>query len=143
MVNVSPPFVRSTYFSLLQERKPRVPVVNPLVQKIWPSILDKFKIQEDSIIFDWSNLQVGSALHTLSTEALEFGERALAWGTFARGDYRKLCELFVYYLDGPGSVPNFMFHQPGACHEARFMADSLYLLTLQMTQKISNIMNLE
>ena len=109
---MSPPFVRSTYFSLLQERKPRVPVVNPLVQKIWPSILDKFKIQEDSIIFDWSNLQVGSALHTLSTEALEFGERALAWGTFARGDYRKLCELFVYYLGGPDLFETSAFISP-------------------------------
>ena len=117
-----------------------------MVQKIWPSILDKFKIQEDIIIFYWSNLQVGSALHTLTTEALEFGKRALAWGTCARGDYRKLCELFVYYLGGPagpGFVPNFSFHPPVSCHEARSMADSLYLLTLQMTQNISNIIKLE
>ena len=112
-------------------------------QKIWPSILDKVNIQEDIVILDWNNLQVGSALHTLNTEALDFGKRVLAWGTFARGDDRKLCERFVYYLCGPGSVPNFSFHHPGACHEARFMANSLYLLALQMTQKISNIMNIE
>ena len=80
-VNVSPPcmkYIFLTLWQLLQEKKPRIPVVNSSVrlQKIWPSILDKLKIQEDIIIFVWSNL------HTHTTEALEFGKRALAWGTF-------------------------------------------------------------
>ena len=47
----------------------------------------------------------------------------------------------VFYLGG--NVDCFSFHQPGACHEARFMADSLYILTLAMTDSIVNIMNME
>jgi hypothetical protein len=32
-------------------------------------------------------------LYELAKEALQFGERALTLETFARGDYRKLCEM--------------------------------------------------
>jgi hypothetical protein len=78
----------------------------------------------------------------MAKEALKFGSRALSPETFARGDYRKLCELFVFFYLG-GDVPGFHFHQPGACHEARFMADALYILTLRMTQKIANLLNEE
>ena len=46
-------------------------------QKIWPSFLDKVNIQEDTNIFDWSTLQVDSALQALTTEALEFGKGLL------------------------------------------------------------------
>src|SRR6218665_1520151 len=92
-------------------------------------------------LFDWSCVQVGSELHSMALEALQFGQRALELNTFARGDYKKVCELFVVYLGG--KVDNFLFHQPGACREARFLADALYLLTLQMTKKLTNIMNKE
>lgn len=77
----------------------------------------------------------------MALEALQFGQRALELNTFARGDYKKVCELFVVYLGG--EVNNFLFHQPGACHEARFLADALYLFTLQMRKKLTNIMNKE
>jgi hypothetical protein len=32
-------------------------------------------------------------------------------------------------------------YQPGACHEARFMADAFYILTLRMTQRRTNLPN--
>ena len=51
------------------------------------------------------------------------------------------CELMVFYLGG--EVTNFHLHQPGASHEACFMADAQYLLLLQMTSKITDIMNQE
>lgn len=87
------------------------------LQKAWPSIKSEVDKMENLVRFDYSKLQVGSPLYELTLEALEFGKRALAIGTFARGDYKKVCELFVFYLGG--DVPNFHFHQPGACHEAR------------------------
>jgi hypothetical protein len=87
------------------------------LQKAWPSIKPAIDKLEDLVRFDWSKLQVGSSLHQITLEALEFGKRALAVGTFAKGDYKKLCQLVVFYLGG--DVPNFHFHQPGACHEAR------------------------
>jgi hypothetical protein len=73
--------------------------------------------------FIWKTLQVGSPLYEIAKEALEYGSRVLSLETFARGDYRRLYELFVFYLGG--DIPGFHFHQPGACHEARFMADAL------------------
>lgn len=36
-----------------------------------------------------------------------------------------------------GEVTNFQFLQPGAHHQARFMADCLYLLTMQMTRNMN------
>jgi uroporphyrinogen-III decarboxylase len=53
----------------------------------------------------------------------------------------KIPPLFVFYLGG--DVPGFRFHQPGASHEARFMADASYILTLRMTQRIRNVLNEE
>ncbi|XP_065658092.1 uncharacterized protein LOC136082603 [Hydra vulgaris] len=93
----------------------------------------------DLVRFDWSQLQVESPLYEIAKKALEFGKEALASKTFVRNDYRKLCELFVFYLGG--EVPGLCFHQPGACHEARFMADALYILTLRITDKITMIMS--
>jgi hypothetical protein len=88
------------------------------LQKVWPSVKEDIDKMEGLIKFNWKTLQVGSPLYELAKEALQFGERALTLETFARGDYRKLCEMFVFYLGG--EVPGFHFHQPGACHEARY-----------------------
>ena len=87
------------------------------LKKVWPSVKEDIDKMEGLIKFNWKTLQVGSPLYELAKEALQFGERALTLETFARGDYRKLCEMFVFYL---GEVPGFHFHQPGACHEARY-----------------------
>lgn len=109
------------------------------LQKVWPSVKEKVDKMEEITIFNWKTLQVGSPLYETAKEALEFGKRALALNSFARGDYRKLCELYVVYLGG--DVPGFKFHQPGACHEARFMADAQYILTLWMTENITRVSN--
>jgi hypothetical protein len=93
------------------------------LQKVWPSVKEDIDKMEGLIKFNWKTLQVGSPLYELAKEALQFGERALTLETFARGDYRKLCEMFVFYLGG--EVPGFHFHQPGACHEARYFCCSL------------------
>jgi hypothetical protein len=44
-----------------------------------------------------------------------------------------LCELLSFFLGA--DIPDFSFKQPGAHHEARVVADCLYLLVLQITQK--------
>lgn len=113
------------------------------LQKAWPDVKKELNNKEsiELIRYDWSKLQVGSPLYITAQNALQYGKRALTLEVFARGDYKQLCELFVYYLGG--DVPNLYLHQPGACHEARFMADALYLLTLRMTDKIARIMNEE
>ena len=87
------------------------------LQKVWPSVKVEVDKLEGLVRFDWSTLQTGSPLHEIALEALEYGKRALTLGVFARGDYKKLCEMFVFYLGG--DVPGIHFHQPGACHEAR------------------------
>jgi hypothetical protein len=115
------------------------------LQKAWSSVKEEVDKMDNLTKFEWKTLQVGSPLYEMAKEALEYGSRALSLETFARGDYRKLCELFVFYLGG--DVRGFRFHQPGACHEARFMPDALYIafyiLTLRMTQRITNVLNEE
>ena len=110
------------------------------LQRAWPEIKDKLDCN-NLTKFDWSKLRVGSSIYNIAKMALQYGERALKIGVFARGDYIKLCELMVFHLGG--EVTNFHLHQPGACHEARFKADAQYLLLLQMTSKITDIMNHE
>ena len=90
------------------------------LQKAWPEIQDKLDCN-NLTKFDWSKLRAGS-IYNIAKSALQYGERALKIGVFARGDYKKLCELMIFYLGG--KVTNFHLHQPGACHEARFMADA-------------------
>jgi hypothetical protein len=72
---------------------------------------------EELVKFTSKTHQVGSLLYELASKALQFGKRALTWETFLRGDYKKLCELFVFYL---GVVLGFHFLQPGTCYEARY-----------------------
>ena len=61
------------------------------------------------------------------------------YNALLRNDYRHFCKLLVLYL--VGDVPNFQFHQSGACHEARLMADGLFILTLRLTQNITKLMD--
>src|SRR6218665_4040717 len=113
------------------------------LQKVWPDVAKSIQAAASGnklcligVVF---RLDQSSTI-IMALEALQFGQRALELYTFARADYKKVCELFVVYLGG--EVNNyFLFHQPGACHEARFLADALYLFILQMTKKLTNIMN--
>ena len=87
------------------------------LQSKWPEYKNKIDKMDNIKKFDWKTLTVGSALYQLALDALEYGKRALVLEKFARGDYKQLCELMVFYLGG--EVQGFKFHQPGACHEAR------------------------
>ena len=63
------------------------------LQKAWPVLkqsLDSLPDLGQLTRFDWATLQVGSPLYIIAREALEYGQRALAVGTFTRGDYRKM-----------------------------------------------------
>ena len=64
----------------------------------------------------------------LCNETAQFCKTALLQGIFQRGDYKYLTKLTAIYLGV--EVEKFKFLQPGANHEARFMADCLYLLVL-------------
>jgi hypothetical protein len=63
---------------------------------------------EEPVKFTSKTLHVGSPSYKLASKALQFGKRALTWETFSRGDYKKLCKLFVFY---PGVVLGFLFKQ--------------------------------
>jgi hypothetical protein len=105
------------------------------LRELWPHIFQDVKKLERIVKFNWSQdaFRSGTLLHQLALETKEFCSTALKRETFQRGDYKYLCELLAFFLGA--DIPNFSFKQPGAHHDARFMADSLYLLVLQMTQK--------
>ncbi len=87
--------------------------------------------------FDYENCDPTEKKFAL--EAKELCQNLLEKKSFKRGDYEYLVTLCYIYLGG--EVTNFKFRQPGGCHEARFMADSLYILVLNMTHGILNILN--
>jgi len=105
------------------------------LKAIWPEIHQEVNKLEKVVKFNWSQdvFRPGTVLHQLAMQTKEFCTTALKRDIFARGDYKYLCELLAYFLGA--DIPNFSFKQPGAHHDARFMADCLYLLVLQMTQK--------
>ena len=50
----------------------------------------------------------------------------------------EVCKLASFFLEA--EIYDFKFHQPCACHEARFLADATNILTPFMTKDISNIL---
>jgi hypothetical protein len=105
------------------------------LQQLWPQIYLEVNKLENIVKFRWSQdaFRPGTLLHQLAEETKDFCITALKRNIFQRGDYRYLCELLAFFLGA--DIPDFSFKQPGAHHDARFMADCLYLLVLQMTQK--------
>ena len=97
------------------------------LQDIWPKIREIVD-QENLRKFNWNRPEFapGTVLNQLCNET------ALLQGTFQRGDYKYLTELTAIYLGV--EVKKFKSLQPVANHEARFMADCLYLLVLQMNR---------
>ena len=57
-------------------------------------------------------------------------EEHLAAGEFPRGDFRELNKLLV--VCPAGNLPNFRFRWPSACHRARFMAQSIHYLKMEL-----------
>ena len=97
-----------------------------ILQKLWPQIYEDVNKFERIVKFDWSQdaFRPGSLLFKLALDTKEFCITALYKNTFQRGDYKYLCELMAFFLGA--ELSNFSFKQPGAHHEARFMADCIY-----------------
>ena len=79
----------------------------------------------------------------MAEKSLAFCKDALKSDLFPRNDYKHLCQYVVAYLDSPDSVSQFRIHKPAACHEARFMADSLYILAMELTQPNTNFLSIK
>ena len=65
-----------------------------------------------------------------ASEALSFLQTSLDDHLFLRGDYKYLVQLSTAWLGG--SVTNFKFHIPMACHHPRFMGKAISYLTLDL-----------
>jgi hypothetical protein len=109
----------SHFMEALTEEKTKAPRKGLYVklQKVWPAVKNEIDKMEEPVKFTLKTLHVGSSLYELASKALQFGKRALTWETFSRGDYKKLCKLFVFHM---GVVLGFHFLKPGAYHEARY-----------------------
>ena len=82
-------------------------------------------------LFDWEKYSEQKFLTCRAKQSLEWAEDNLQNNTFPRDDYKELNELIVVYLGGEvhgGFVPKCK----GAMHDARFMADSIYLLSMEL-----------
>ena len=72
-------------------------------------------------------------MHEKAKSVLKWAEQHMKSSSFSRDDYRELCCLVVEYLGGNLSVSGKpQLRKPGAMHEARFMADALYILKMTL-----------
>ena len=87
---------------------------------------------------DWqrNDLKICSVLCTVAEEAKTFLTNATTDMVFSRNVYGIVCKLASFFLGA--KIKDFNFHQPGPCHEARVLADAIYIRTLYMTKDISN-----
>ena len=85
---------------------------------------------------DESALQVGCELHRIYLESISFISYALEHEVFPRGDYKHLQYLAFAMNIKSKKLNNFKIYQPGACHDARFMAYAIYLVTLDITSPV-------
>nr|XP_047142900.1 uncharacterized protein LOC124817136 [Hydra vulgaris] len=87
--------------------------------------------------FPEQDLFVGSDLCKLYLKSKKFVTKALEHEIFPRNDYRHLVEYLAYYMNVKSEkLNNFHIYQPGACHNARFMAYAIYFLMLDMTSTV-------
>nr|XP_047139144.1 uncharacterized protein LOC105844719 [Hydra vulgaris] len=87
--------------------------------------------------FPEQDLIVGSDLCKLYLKSKKFVTKALEHEIFPRNDYRHLVEYLAYYMNVKSEkLNNFHIYQPGACHNARFMAYAIYFLMLDMTSTV-------
>ena len=79
---------------------------------------------------NWNLMWPDSVFFELANDTKLFLTTLLSRGIIGnnRTEYRRMVKFAVFYLGG--KVENFYFHQPPPCHEARFMADAIYLLML-------------
>ena len=82
-------------------------------------------------LFNWEEFSSEQFIIDRAKQSLAWAEWHLTQGTFPRDDYRELNELIVVYLGG--NIPGgFKPKRKGAMHDARFMADSIYLLSMEL-----------
>ena len=103
------------------------------LRKLWLQFYKEVNKLKRTVKFNWPQdaFRPSKLLYQLAVDTKEF--TAPHKNTFQRGDYKYLCELLAFFLGAES--PKFLIKQPGAHYDARFMADSLYSLVLQMTQK--------
>ena len=82
-------------------------------------------------LFNWDEFSEQTFLIDRARQALAWVEWHLLQQTFPRDDYKELTELIAVFLGG--QVPGgFKPKRKGAMHDARFMADAIYLLSMEM-----------
>ena len=110
------------------------------LQDSWSELLPMIDLTQLTK-FDWKKVE-GTALETQAESALQILGQFLKNKTFVREDYKELCELAVLFLGG--AVPNFKFQYPGACHNARYMAQAIYMLKMNLLlDKITWLLDVE
>ena len=110
------------------------------LKKKGPEICEKVNEEKNLCKLDWQrdDLKIGSVLCTVAEEAKTFLTNTTTDMVFSRNDYGIVCKSASFFLGA--EIQDFKFHQPSVCHEARFLADAIYILTLYMTKDISNIL---
>ena len=97
-------------------------------KEAWSSLeLDTNKMN----LFDWEEFCDQPFLVERARQSLAWVEWHLLQNTFPRDDYKEITELITVYLGGhvPGG---FKPKRKGAMHDARFMADAIYLLSMEL-----------
>ena len=82
-------------------------------------------------VFDWQEFSGQDFLIQRAKQSLLWSSDNLEKNTFPRDDYKELNELIVVFFGG--QVPGgFVPKRKGAMHDARFMADAIYLLSMEL-----------
>ena len=68
-------------------------------------------------------MKVDFILYDIAKESLNFCSKASKFKNFPRNDYGIVCEHIAFFLRT--GIPD-RFHRPEACHEARFLADTIF-----------------
>ena len=90
------------------------------------------------VMFDREKYANNTFFLEKAVESLQWAENHLEKKTFPRDDYRELNELIVVYLGG--QVPGgFRPKRKGAMHEARFMADAIFTLSVELFSNVHKV----
>ena len=71
--------------------------------------------------------------------SLEVITKLLDEDKIPRGDYWELAEIFQFYLSP--EIDQLTVRQPGAIHHARFMAQAIYYMKLQILSQMTDIVS--
>ena len=108
--------------------------VNTLFKRMqdnWPELMTMIDLS-DLNKFNWRDVE-GNEIEDQAEKALAILSKFLKEKTFAREDYKELCELAVMFLGG--AVDGFKFQYPGAHHHARYMAACIYMAKMALLMK--------